>query len=82
MPTDPKTSKQHFDVAVIGAGIAGTFTAIQLAKQLGLKVALIEKESKILPASSTTMNQCYKLHTGVHYIMSNSLFSSDEITEI
>ncbi|STX29690.1 bifunctional tRNA (mnm(5)s(2)U34)-methyltransferase/FAD-dependent cmnm(5)s(2)U34 oxidoreductase [Legionella beliardensis] len=55
------------DIIVIGAGIAGTLTALELANK-GYKVALIEAGSQVLPPTSSTQNECNKLHTGMHYL--------------
>lgn len=55
-----------FDVIIIGAGLAGTLSALKIP--LHLKVLLIESGSEILPITSSSYNECYKLHTGVHYV--------------
>lgn len=54
------------DVIVIGAGLAGTLTALELAKTH--KVILIEADKEVIPTSSTSYNECFKLHTGMHYV--------------
>lgn len=53
-------------VLVIGAGLAGTFTALQLAKE-GYEVVLVEERDQIIPPGSSSNEECYKLHTGLHY---------------
>ncbi|MGQ3889816.1 FAD-dependent oxidoreductase [Legionella sp. CNM-1927-20] len=62
----------RFDVIVIGAGIAGVTTALELAKiedqGKKLRIALIEAGSEVLPATCSTQNECNKLHTGMHYL--------------
>lgn len=52
-------------IVVIGSGISGTLTALELAEQH--QVILVEAESEILPNSCSSRNQCFKLHTGMHY---------------
>lgn len=56
-----------YDVIVIGGGFAGSFTALELLKK-GYKVLHIDKDSSILGSSSSSYNECYKLHTGIHYL--------------
>jgi len=58
-------SNEQYQVTVIGAGFAGIFTALSLC-EAGYEVLLVETNSDILMGSSR--NECYKLHTGVHYI--------------
>ena len=53
-------------IVVIGAGVAGCLTVLKLAKDY--KVLLIEAGSSVLPQASSSHNQCYKLHTGAHFI--------------
>lgn len=53
-------------IAVIGAGLSGTLVAIELAKKY--KVVLIESGKEVIPTNSSSYNECYKLHTGAHYI--------------
>lgn len=55
------------DVVVIGAGFSGVFTALKLARE-GRKVLLLEAADEIIPTTSTSFNQCYKLHSGMHYL--------------
>lgn len=55
-----------FDVIIIGAGLAGLFSALKIPRNLN--VLLIESGSDILPITSSSYNECYKLHTGVHYV--------------
>ena len=66
-PLNPTQNKPLYDVIVIGGGFAGAFTALELVKK-GYKVLHIDKDSSILGASSSSFNECYKLHTGVHYL--------------
>lgn len=56
----------NFDVVIIGAGISGSLVALKIPNKY--KVLLIEHGNEIIPKSSSTYNECYKLHTGVHYI--------------
>lgn len=56
-----------YDVIVIGGGFAGSFTALELLKK-DYKVLHIDKDNSILGVSSSSYNECYKLHTGVHYL--------------
>ena len=53
-----------YDYLIIGGGIFGCYTALYLA-QKGLKIALIEKEKKLLTKASL-VNQA-RLHSGYHY---------------
>ena len=53
------------EIVVIGAGISGTLTALELAANH--RILLIESGKEILPDSCTSRNQCFKLHTGLHY---------------
>lgn len=55
-----------YDVIVIGAGLAGTLSALELSKKY--KILLIEADTEIIPKTSSSYNECYKLHTGMHYI--------------
>ncbi|MDF1757577.1 MAG: FAD-dependent oxidoreductase [Legionellaceae bacterium] len=55
-----------FDVIIIGAGLSGTLTSLNLAKHS--KVLLIETGDSVIPTISSSYNECYKLHTGVHYV--------------
>ncbi len=64
MPADQITQpEEKAKVAVIGGGIAGVLSAIELAKYN--KVVLFEKQSDLL--MGTSKNQSYRLHTGLHY---------------
>ncbi len=56
---------RDIDVIVVGAGVSGVFAALELAEKY--KVLIIEQESNVIPRGSTSYNQCYKLHSGVHY---------------
>lgn len=53
-------------IIIIGAGIAGCLSALELSKHH--KVILIECGPEVIPSSSTSYNECYKLHTGMHYL--------------
>lgn len=55
-----------FEVIIIGAGLSGVLAALELAKKY--KVLIIEAGPELLPNNSSSYNECYKLHTGVHYI--------------
>ena len=55
-------------VIVIGGGISGCLTALRLAETF--KVTIIESGEEIIPLHSSSYNQCYKLHTGMHYLHS------------
>lgn len=54
-----------FDVIIIGCGFSGVFAALKLPTNLN--ILLIEQGAEILPITSSSYNQCYKLHTGLHY---------------
>ncbi|MDF2954310.1 MAG: FAD-dependent dehydrogenase [Thermodesulfobacterium sp.] len=41
------SSKEHYDVIIVGAGPAGIFTALELISKGVLKVAIIEKGKDI-----------------------------------
>lgn len=55
-----------YDVIVIGAGFSGAYAALKL-KQKGYNILVFEKGSSVICSESTSFNQCYKLHSGVHY---------------
>ena len=55
-----------FDVIIIGAGLAGSLSALKIPSHF--RVLLIESGNEILPITSSSYNECYKLHTGVHYV--------------
>ena len=55
-----------YDVVVIGAGFSGVFAAREAAAK-GYKVLLVETGDEIVPNISSSFNECYKLHTGLHY---------------
>ncbi len=66
-------------IAVVGAGIFGTTTAIKLAEK-GFKVELFEKESDIMMGASGA-NQ-FRLHIGYHYPRSDETAISSRDAEI
>jgi hypothetical protein len=53
------------DAVVIGGGFYGSVIAIYLAKQRGLKVVLIERESELF--SRASYNNQARIHNGYHY---------------
>ncbi|WP_131782406.1 FAD-dependent oxidoreductase [Legionella gresilensis] len=61
-----------FDIIIMGAGIAGTNTALELSKikidGREPRIALIEAGPEVLPPTCSTQNECNKLHTGMHYL--------------
>ncbi len=63
----------EYDVIVMGGGLAGTLTALQIAQEhKDFKVLLLEKEEVkddqgLLPASCSSANACDKIHLGFHY---------------
>ena len=54
-------------VIVIGAGLSGTLTALKLVEDPATTVTLLEIGSEILPETSSSINECYRLHMGLHY---------------
>ena len=54
-------------IIVMGAGLSGTLTALELVKDPTVQVTLLEMGSEILPATSSSINECYRLHMGLHY---------------
>jgi hypothetical protein len=57
-----------YDVIVIGAGFSGVFATQQAYKELGkAKIALIHSNGLLSPESSS-QNECFKMHTGLHYV--------------
>lgn len=56
-----------YDVIVFGAGFAGTLTALEIAKD-GYEILLIEAGEEVIDVKSTSYNNGYRLHTGIHYI--------------
>ena len=59
------------DVVVIGGGIFGSCTAIELAKN-GINVTLVEKNTQIMQGAS--LNNQNRLHLGYHYPRDLRLF--------
>lgn len=60
---------EDYDLLIIGAGFSGAFTAQQACKMLnpGSKIALVDAKG-LLNSESSSKNECFKLHTGPHYI--------------
>lgn len=58
-----------YDLIVIGAGFSGAFTTAEACSELGsqAKIALIDSHGLLSPQSSS-QNECFKMHTGLHYI--------------
>ncbi len=56
-----------YDAIVIGGGFAGTFSAVDLVKK-GYRTLHINLDPSILGDSSSSDNQCFKAHLGVHYM--------------
>jgi (S)-2-hydroxyglutarate dehydrogenase len=55
-----------YDIAIVGAGIVGLATALQLNQQNpGLKIIVIEKEKRV--ASHQTGNNSGVIHSGIYY---------------
>lgn len=52
-------------IMIIGAGLSGAFAALELSKKY--QVLLVEQSNQIIPETSSSYNECYKLHTGLHY---------------
>lgn len=67
--TFPLTSANNlamtYDIAIVGGGIVGASTAMQLARQLGLRIALLEAEKEL--ASHQTGNNSGVIHSGLYY---------------
>jgi hypothetical protein len=64
---DKKSEEQFmYDIIVIGAGFSGAYAALRLS-QRGYNVLVLEKGDGVIGSQSTSFNQCYKLHSGVHY---------------
>jgi glycerol-3-phosphate dehydrogenase len=62
-------AKEHFDVAVIGAGITGAGVALDAASR-GLKVALVDKGDI---ASGTSSNSSKLVHGGLRYLQQHDV---------
>jgi L-2-hydroxyglutarate oxidase len=57
---------EKYDVIVVGAGIVGLATALQIKQQRpALKVMVLEKESKV--AAHQTGNNSGVIHSGIYY---------------
>ncbi|MCP4674460.1 MAG: L-2-hydroxyglutarate oxidase [Deltaproteobacteria bacterium] len=59
------SSRQTFDVAIIGGGIIGTATAMTLASRPGVSVVIIEAEDRL--AAHQTGNNSGVVHSGLYY---------------
>lgn len=57
---------QDVTVTVIGAGISGSLAALKSAQKY--KILTLEAGKTVLPEASSSHNECYKLHTGAHFI--------------
>lgn len=62
---------EAYDVVVIGAGFAGSFSAEIMSRpgrdRDNCKILLIEAGDRLIPSTSSSASQCFKLHTGMHY---------------
>lgn len=56
-----------YDIIIIGAGFSGVYSALELAKLKENRILIIEQGAQVIGPTSTSFNQCYKLHSGVHY---------------
>lgn len=58
-----------YDAVVLGAGFAGAFTAEELCRQLPptARIAIIDSYG-LFNSESSSRNECFKMHTGLHYI--------------
>lgn len=57
-----------YDTLIIGAGFSGAFTAEQACEANSqAKIALVDRDGLLSPTSSS-QNECFKMHTGLHYI--------------
>ncbi len=59
----------EFDVAVIGGGINGLFTALDMSLRGGLKVVLLERGGSIGGGTSGRMHGL--LHSGARYVVTD-----------
>lgn len=66
-PISNSKKNNFFDVAVLGLGFSGAFTTDELCTA-GMRVVAIDANDSVLGNNSTSRNECFKLHTGVHYI--------------
>lgn len=58
-----------YDVVILGAGFAGVYTALELAKtHPTYNILLLDAGPEIISSKSSSYNECYKLHTGAHYL--------------
>ena len=55
-----------YDIIIIGAGFSGVAAALECSKH-GYKILLLEADPEIMGDNSTSRNQCYRVHTGIHY---------------
>ena len=56
-----------YDIIIIGAGFSGVYSALELAKLKERNILIVEQGGQVIGPTSTSFNQCYKLHSGVHY---------------
>ena len=61
MANDPKI----FDIAIIGGGIIGTATALNLQKKINYKIVILEAENQL--AAHQTGNNSGVIHSGLYY---------------
>ena len=61
MANDPKI----FDIAIIGGGIIGTATALNLQKKINYKIIILEAENHL--AAHQTGNNSGVIHSGLYY---------------
>lgn len=68
-PESIELSDTIYDVVVLGAGFAGAFTVEALCKELPstAKLAIVDSHG-LLNDKSSSRNECFKMHTGLHYI--------------
>ncbi|MDX1975568.1 MAG: FAD-dependent oxidoreductase [Rickettsiales bacterium] len=64
MEEKPKNNVYNQDVIIMGGGIAGTLTALELANK-GFKVKIIERRSDVMLATSAS--NAARENTGLHY---------------
>jgi hypothetical protein len=62
-----KSEEIVYDAVVLGIGFAGGFALDELIKT-DLKILGIDENAEVLGVKSSSRNQCFKLHSGIHYI--------------